>query len=56
MFFKYKFFIKNFIILINNFKIFNVIKNRTKTDKGKLVENTKIFELIIFKELGNLTP
>ena len=32
------------------------IKNRTEADKkGKLVKNTKIFEKIMFKELGNLT-
>lgn len=31
-------------------------KNRTKTDTGWLVEYTKVFEIIILKELGKLTP
>lgn len=31
-------------------------KYRTKTDTGRLVENTKVFEIIILKELGKLTP
>jgi hypothetical protein len=28
--------------------------NRTKTDTGRLVENTKMIELTILKELGKL--
>jgi len=32
------------------------MKNRTKTNKSKLVEDTKVIKVIIFKELGKLTP
>ena len=29
---------------------------RTKTDTGGQVENTKVIEITLVKELGNLTP
>jgi len=30
------------------------VKNRTKTDTGKLIENIKVFDIMILKELGKL--
>jgi hypothetical protein len=39
----------------NNINI-NINKPYLKTNTSKLVENMKVFELIIIKELGKLTP
>lgn len=33
-----------------------VIQNRTKTDTGSQVENTKAFEITQVKELGKMVP
>ena len=34
----------------------NIYKLYLKSNTSKLVENTKVFELTIIKELGKLTP